>query len=748
MSARAIWMISAAIAGLLAPHSGARAQAAGAGQAVGLEEIVVTARKRTEGLQDVPVAVTALDAARLEARGFKNIQDISFSIPNVALDTIGSNSTSANFAIRGLGATSSVQSLEPSVGTFVDGAYLAVNAGVVTDTFDIERIEVLRGPQGTLFGRNVTGGAVLIETKRPSQTMGGSILARGSTGLSAPADGDYVLGAAWTGPLSDAIAVRLAGYYHQDDGYGRNLAVRVQPSINNGDDTSPDNKTWFIRPSILFEPNSEVSLLTRYEHLENDGTGMPLQNWANFREGTFDFSTNEVGISKTKVDNVNVEFNLKGGPGALTNLFNYRNLRDVFALDADGTINTLFHASGYTGSKQYSDELRYAGTVGKLDFTVGAYAYKAELKAVEGRLIGATVQSGGGTQKTTSYAVFTENQFHVTDQLSAIFGLRYTHEKKTAAITQISAAAKCGAIYPAGNTPCVVDARGGKTWNMFGFKVGGQYEFNDDTQAYASFTRSFRSGGFNLRQALPISPIPFDEEGLDAFEVGLKSTYLDGRARTNIAVFQNSATDLQRAVAVPITVSPFVLQTTANAGNARFTGFEVEQTFKPTSDFLLSAHVGYTHSKYTSIRYDLNADGLVNQKDLALKPPRAPKWSYGAQASYDLPIGGRSLTTFVSFDHRAANFFSDDNRGRVPAVDMLDARLSYKVSSQVVVAAFANNLLNDVVYGVVAPTGAFIDRSGNYPVLVTPRFGATPMSSQSSIVQRPRNIGVELRVTF
>ncbi len=722
------------------------------GVEVGVEEILVTARKRdrAEMLQDVPVAITAFNQARLEVRGFRNITDISYSMPNVALDTLGSAPTSAAFSVRGLGTTSSVQSLEPAVGTFVDGAYLAVLAGVITDTFDVGSIEVLRGPQGTLFGRNVTGGAVVINTNRPSKKFGVNAMARYSHGINSPAQGMYTGGVAVTGPIGDDFAYRLTGYYNRDDGAYRNRAVDIDPTVAGGRKHRPTGDTWMVRPQLLWDPENGISFLARYEHLDHDGDMTPGQSFGNFKRDTFDYSNNYAGFAKTKSDSVTTELNWDIGPGTLTNIFNYRRLKDAFGTDLDATRFTLFHLSQYTGSKQGSNELRYAGTVGPLDFTVGAFAYKAHLDQIEARLLGTAVQSGGGQQTTTSFALFTENQFHVTDKLTGIFGLRYTHEKKKAAITQITAAAKCGAVFPvASNRNCITDASSRKSWDLLGFKLGAQYEFNKDVMAYASFTRGFRSGGYNVRQVLPISPLPFNEEKVDAWEVGVKATYLDGRLRTNIALFQNDVSDFQRTVAVPINVPPFTIQTTGNAADARLRGLEIDQTIKLTDQLLITGYLGFIDGKYTKLGADVNSDGVINDADFALRLTRVPRYTYGGQITYDIPMGPNMLTALVSLDHRDHNYFTDDNKGRIEGANMLAARLSYAMNNGATIALFGKNLLNEVVHGGVTSLGSLLDTSGAFPTYVTPRFNATtPVGTLSNFSVRPRTFGIEVNYKF
>ena len=708
-------------------------------------DVLITARRRNrrEELQRVPLSVTAYDAARLEVRGFRSLTDISYSTPNVALDTIGSAPTSATFSIRGLSTTSSIQSLEPAVGTFIDGTYLAVNAGVISDLFDVESVEVLRGPQGTLFGRNVTGGAVLINSRRPTHDLGIEGLARLESGLG------WTIAAAANTPIVDGLYARVASYYRREYGWATNRGNEFIPTINGGDERLPNSEDILIRPSLLWEPMEGLDVLLRYEYYNHDGTMTPNQNQANFDPDTFQFAINYPGFSTVEAQRASMEVNWRVGPGSFINILSYRHLNDAFGNDLDGTINTLFHLAQFTGSEQWSEELRYSGTVGRLDFTAGVFYYNADLKAIETRLLGTTVQSGGGTQSTESFAIFTENQFHITDALSVTAGIRYTHERKEATITQITATAKCGNVFPVtGDRPCLVDAANSDSWDLVGFRLGTEYQFNNDIMAYASFTRGFRSGGFNVRQVVAVDPVPFDPERADAWEVGFKATWLDRRARTNLALFWNDVSDFQRTVAVAILVPPFTIQSTANAADARFRGFEVEQSFRIMRHLLVSGYVGHIDADYTELFFDVSGNGVIDANDFALAIPRVPEWTYGAQITVDVPIGSSMLTVNGSWDHRDPNFFTDNNQGRIQGAELVGARASLRLSENITIAAYARNLLNEVVHGGVTPIGALFDNSGRFPRLIDPRRGAGPVGTLSPFAIEPRAYGLELRFNF
>lgn len=225
-----------------------------------LQDIVVTATRRSENLSKVPLSLSAFSSDQLEAQQFRNIGSLNFSMPNVQLNDNGAQPGYANFSIRGLGLNSSIPSTDPTVGVFLDGIYQGVSAGLVFDNFDIEAIEVLRGPQGVLFGRNVTAGAVLIRTKRPTADL------EASGRIAVESGPKYIATASVSGPLvGDKILAKVAGYYAYDKGYFDNTF--------NGNDHLGRQKQFLIRPMLEFKPSEGVDLLLRYEHGRQTGDG-------------------------------------------------------------------------------------------------------------------------------------------------------------------------------------------------------------------------------------------------------------------------------------------------------------------------------------------------------------------------------------------------------------------------------------------------------------------------------------------
>ncbi|WP_101758098.1 TonB-dependent receptor [Oceanicoccus sp. KOV_DT_Chl] len=236
-----------------------------------LEEVLVTARKRAENSQDVPLSISAYGADQIETLKVRDLSNLSVGMPNVALDDGASARGYANFSIRGLGISSSILSIDPTVGVFIDGVYMGVPSGMVFDVFDLERIEVLRGPQGTLFGRNVTGGAVLMNTKKPSEEFEASIKAAVDGGGDGDGLNKYLMGTV-SGPITDTFAAKFTAYYNDDDGWFENQAT--------GDDFGAVEQTMFRTVGVL-KPSSETELILRWEHAVNDSDGPAGQNHVN-----------------------------------------------------------------------------------------------------------------------------------------------------------------------------------------------------------------------------------------------------------------------------------------------------------------------------------------------------------------------------------------------------------------------------------------------------------------------------------
>ncbi len=338
-----------------------------------IEEIQVYGSKknRAQQLQDVPVAISAFNESALDARQLITIEDLSFASPNVSLDQVGTTPGVQNFSIRGLGINSSIPSVDPTVGLFMDGVYLGITAGVVVDTFDLESIEILRGPQGLLFGRNVTGGAVLLRSKRPTGEFGAKAKISYETGP------QYTASASVEGPIAgDKLAGKLSMYYKDDDGYFDNIA---DPTRDVG-----AQETIMFRPSFVFNPSDNLDLTLIYEHGDMEGDGAVGQralsaNPSEVSDNIF-AEIDEPGFVDINWDQVTFEANWDIGPGTLTNIFGYRKVDQNALSDVDASPLLLFHGDIIIEQDQISNELRYFGELtDQLDVTAGLYYFDQDI---------------------------------------------------------------------------------------------------------------------------------------------------------------------------------------------------------------------------------------------------------------------------------------------------------------------------------------------------------------------------------
>ncbi|WP_444921516.1 TonB-dependent receptor [Microbulbifer sp. CnH-101-G] len=688
-----------------------------------MEEVQVTARKRADAeiLQEVPVAATAYSGDQLEALHTKDLQSLSFKMPNVQLEDVGTVKNTANFTVRGLGINSSIPSIDPTVGVFVDGMYLGVNAGVVTDLFDLEGIEVLRGPQGLLFGRNVTGGAVVIKTARPTNEFSSRFK------LSTTDNLDTVAAGTINGAISDRVNGRLTVYYNDDRGWFENVAT------NN--DNAGASDSWFIRPSFSIQLNDTAELLVRMEHGRMDSDGVVAQNrgyestyvqtmegtqfapsapliaasvgiddWDNGRD-SFEVAQNEEGYQKDEWSQIITEFNkdVAFGDGTITNILAWREYEAKGLGDIDSLPVTLFHADSSVDQSQLSNELRYAGRFGRTALTTGVYWFSQDVTYLENRLLrfGAIDWTGGGEQDHSTYGVFAQADIDLNEAWVLTLGGRYSSEKKDAKIASIPlntcTLSGCSSY----------DFEDSESWSAFTPKVGLQWTVSDDTQLYTFWTKGFRSGGYNFRNAginpltgKPYAPQATDQEEQSSFEIGAKVDWLDGRLRTNMAVFHNTIDDMQREENLPDAVTG-VAQIIRNTADATIRGAELEAMAALSENLLFTFNVGYVDGDYDKVLGDLNGDGLVDGTDLGLEIPRLAPWTYGVGFIHDLQLGAYgTLTSRVNFNHRDEAPYTDDNRGMLSEVDMVDFSIGYTPDNgSYTVSLFGKNMLDEMAEG-------------------------------------------------
>ncbi|SDE10888.1 TonB-dependent receptor [Kordiimonas lacus] len=716
-----------------------------------LDVITVTARKKkdAENVQSVPVAVTAFNADTIEALQVRDIEGLSYSAPNVSLDDIGTSKGVANFSIRGLGINSSIPSIDPTVGVFVDGVYIGLNNGLIQDTFDLSSIEVLRGPQGLLFGRNTTGGAVLINTGNPTAEFEAKVrVAHEAPVDSGRGSGSTFLQAYVSGPLvEDRLNGRLSAYYNKDKGYFKDLVFG---------DNRGGGETTLIRGSLEFLPSESLRILAKIEHVNVDADGPVSQNRGVYERGTFDFSNDNQGLfdNKSTLASLRADLDVAFGDGTISNIFGYRDFQQQTSGDIDALPAFIFHSDSDLRQEQVSNELRYAGRFGNVDLTTGFFYFKQDIAYTEIRhLPPVTPLSfyGGGAQDHTVWGVFAQADIDVTEKLTATLGLRHSSEEKDANISYtIPRAAACSVV----DATCPDDVTDKNDWSNFTPKLGLQYRFSDTLQAYASYTKGFRSGGYNFRITNPVAfleqvaatgSFAFDEESVDAYELGVKYRSADGGLTLNAAVFHTKVDDMQREVnfaSATSGVSQFIL----NTADTDITGLELEASVRLASNFLVTGNLGLIDAAYQDVRSDISGDGVTDAADLALEIPRVPDVTYGVGFIWDMDMGKAGMLTLRSnIQYKDRFAYSDNNLGWISSATMLDAALAWQTPLEnVKLALYGKNLLDESVVGgeTQLPFGGPLSTGVAQP------FAANPQGGTFSTLKRGRVLGLELIVGF
>ena len=653
-----------------------------------LDEIVTVARKKSaaESVQDVPVAVNAFGAEQIDAMFVKKLDDLSYLMPNVQLEAVGTFPGVQNFSIRGQGINSSIPSVDPTVGVFVDGLYMGSTFGVVIDTFDIETVEVLRGPQGLLFGRNVTGGAVIIRNARPTGEFGTRMR------VGATDEDQYNISAAIEGPLVEGkLAAKIVAYYDDDDGYFDNLnqdftpdtsappgaifpyapapypiqSFYIEPALRSD---VGEMTTKFARPSLTWNvtDNTEIFMSVESGTMEGDGaiwsdvTGQRSGSPASI--GEFATSADELGFTDMRWTQVVLEMNVaEVGNGVLTNVYGRRIVDADSATDVDGSYFPLFSVPGFTDQDQWSNELRWSGSFSdNWEATLGIYYFSQDINYREGRYIQAAITRAlGGDMESDNFGLFWSNDIHISDRLTVSAGVRFTDESKDAQIIS----GEGGGCSDVVNYDCPFDDLNGD-WDNWTPKLGIQWAYNDDSHIYGFWTKGFRSGGFNFRNAKPnvIPPGPTKEEENNTFEVGLKSELMDGRMRLNVAAFYNEIDDIQRELNIgdPDVV---VLQATVNAGDVTIKGVEVDFVALLMENLSVTASIGLQDGEYDRV------DPFIEQLEQVLgfvvigeDLPRLADSNYSAGFSWDIPAGNAGLFNVAgNYSWREEHPYNDSN---------------------------------------------------------------------------------------
>ena len=691
-----------------------------------IEEVVVTARKKEETAQDVPIALSAMNQEQLEILKFRDFNDLAVGMPNVSMDEIGTTKGTQNFSIRGIGINSSIASVEPAVAIVVDGVYMGVSAGMVFDMFDLESIEVLRGPQGTLFGKNSTGGVILVNTALPEdETRQKARLAIEGGG---PGGTNNIMQYSLSGPINDVLKAKISIHRSDDSGYFKN---------SYDDSNHGQFKQNTIRLAFVYEPSDKFDLALRIENSDQDGSGpaaqchlgangtgcqsddgaaVPAPN-STFDRNSLDFNIDNPGFQKSETDFITATMNWHLENGTWTNVFGKREYSLEVDLDVDARSISFFDAPGSSSMDQISNELRYSGSLtDKLDITSGLFLYEGDVmvwdnRALRGALYAAAGspgiflwQSGGGLHSVDQTALFTTIDYAVNKDLSINLGFRLTDEEKEIYLASINRNVSVGSSPPCSvpSGTCPFDYIDNDSWKTTSPKIGFTYNASENSMMYGYWTRVFKSGGYNLRNSVDLATFPdaspkADDETVETLEFGMKSDFDNGRL--NWALFSTVVDDSQRMTNIQDPVSG-VAQVVKNAGDIAYRGFELDSVYTLTNTMTMVASVGYVHSKYENLISDLTGDFIIDALDYALEVPRAAPLTYSLGFNIDGNLGSWRSITRLSYYHRDKSYYNENNQGYINKQDILNFGYDiYSPDGKINVGIYAKNLSNEVKHG-------------------------------------------------
>ncbi|MFK8019783.1 MAG: TonB-dependent receptor [Pseudomonadales bacterium] len=720
----------------LASSASLYAPLSSAADAMTLEEVIVTARKIDESLQDVPVAVSAFSGKTIDDLVMRDIRETEGFIPNLVIDAVSVSPAGASIYIRGVGTQEVERSFDPAVGVVVDGVPLSFVNGSMSNTFDFEAFEVLRGPQGTLFGRNTTGGVINITRTKPTGEPG---LKYELTGGS---DSRIDVKAVANFPIVKDVLAGKLGFSSQKNGGQRSNSLTGERV---GD---ADNQE--LNATLLWTPSDDVEVLFTYVSYEDKNDGVGLQNITSVNGAAVNpinpgpetpcvlpevvfgvtcgdavtdiesFTQDYYNPIDFQWDSFSLSMNWDIGPGTITAIFGHQETEEIVKTDFDATSLNFFHADRLQDSEQTSVEIRFASNddfSDRWNFVAGIFwltdDYQLEQRtsiAAFGGPGGAIFQNPFADHERDAWAVFGEANITLSDKLNLTVGGRFTEEEKQfQSRTSFGGAAFAGFLPDGGNdlyvfgTPIFVpisSAAGKEDWREFSPKIGLDYRINDDVLTYISYSEGFRSGGFNGRNTSPEDIGPFDPEFVDNIEIGMKGDFLDDRLRLNLAAFYADYNDKQEEIIEPdgFGGSNTVVR---NASTVDLSGLEGELTWVASDNFRLSANIGLLEADYAEYIADLNGDGTAtDNSNLELR--RVPSITGGINGLFSANVGAGTVTAFVGYRYTDEYWVevSNDPRGLLDSRGVWDATLSYEFdwsNNRIMkITAFGRDLTDEV----------------------------------------------------
>ncbi len=681
----------------------------------GIAEIVVTAQRRDQRLQDAPLSVTALSADSLTDRGIDNLGDISNFAPNLELHPTnrpaGGGSAFAGY-IRGVGTGDFQFPTDPGIGLYVDDVYIARSIGGLLSLEDIERVEVLKGPQGTLYGRNTIGGAINVITVDPRLTGDATGMFKVRAGSFKRADVSALVN---TPLVEDKLGLKLSASLLTSEGFGTRIldglhygsenrfilrgAIKAQLSERvtlkiAGDYTRQRQNPpsgYFIN---YIPTGATVAKIARYNQFAapylNASLGLPAGSIYDARwrsTGPYDIYSLQSQQDDADIGGVaaTLTFDLSDTV-SLKSISAWRKIDALVEVDGDQIPYPIQQSRTTMGQDQLSQEFQLGGTAmdGKLNFLLGAYAFREQGKSTvftrsfEG--IYEAIVAAGGTPtaadagntfttfylKATSFALFTQETLNVTDQFGITLGARYNKDRKEYSTS---------VVRPQSGLVVVPLSAAVAEWDSFTPRVALEYKPNTDVLLYASYSKGFKSGGFGA-STVASTPTPrYDPERLTSYELGAKTAWFNNRLTFNVAGFYSEYRNIQLTVQSVDPVTNANIRTTRNAGGSNIKGFEVEVAARPTRGLNLNLGIGYVDAKFDTLAAAATGSGFV----LGSRVPQIPDWSINAGASYSIETGAGEVTLRGDISHKGSQFLTAaDPTSFQDSYELVGARVAWK----------------------------------------------------------------------
>jgi iron complex outermembrane receptor protein len=628
-----------------------------------IEEVTVTARRREESLQDVPIAVTAFSGEQLEAIGAEDLTYLSQETPNVTLENSRATNSTLTAFIRGVGQQDPVAGFEQGVGIYLDDVYLNRPQGAILDVYDVERIEVLRGPQGTLYGRNTIGGAVKYVTRRLDADQARA-KARVSVGNYGQIDG--VLSA--SAPLSDTFRVGGAVASFNRDGFGKNLTTG---------DENYDKKVMAFRASIEWQPVESLTVRLSGDYTDDDSSPrqgyrlLPTASTAQTtllsgRYDTLAGSTLTMPVKRNSVEAKGGLLAIEWSPSeawTLKSVTAYREDESKSPIDFDSTAARSFDAPVIYTNEQTSQEFQAIYSSDRLTVVGGAYYLDANAYDQFDVVFGTVTQLTVGDVDTKTWAAFGEATFDLSDQWSVTIGGRYTDDQRDARVVRQNflgvnsplfgnvTAVSITAPVTVNGVQVVPQFIGSRTDTDFTPRAIVAWKPNADLNLYASYSEGFKGGGFDPRGNFANADVRqgFLPESVESYELGAKASLLGGRATLNTALFWMDYKDVQIPGSLVIPGPPVsFVGTVTNAGAAEMKGVEFEGAIQFTDSLSGKLAFGYIDAKYTE--FLLNGVNVASQR----KVQNTPDWTGNASLTYGVPLASGRLGLTASASYRGA----------------------------------------------------------------------------------------------